>query len=110
MDEEEPSIEEKPFKESALWTFADRFSAEDVKSMITQITDNSYKIAQLRFQEHRKISWPIWGLIGIIFISVTLLAYLGIIEGNHVTSLGGVIVGYLLNYLGEKFRGPPNTT
>ena len=107
-DEEQASYEEHEaeFEGKTLWDFVDKFSAEEWKSIISELADKSYRVAQLRFQEKRTISWPIFGLIAFIFASVAILAYTGRIEGHYVTSLGGVIVGYLLSFLGETVSPP----
>jgi len=60
----------------------------------------------LRMNEKKTISWPIIGLIALIFMSVVYLAGNGQIEGHYVTSMGGVIVGYLLSFLGETVSPP----
>jgi hypothetical protein len=68
---------EKQFeKEKApFWQFAEKFSPEDIKELIDSISENSYKISQLRFHERRKISWPVFGLIGFIFFVVSILVW-----------------------------------
>lgn len=93
-----------------LWDFVDKFTADEWREIIGDIADKSYRIAQLRFQEKRTISWPIFGLIAFIFLAVSILAFVGNIEGHYVTSLGGVIVGYLLSFLGETVTPPNNET
>jgi len=94
-EEEIPEAQLLPRK-----TFLD-YSPEQWQPLVKEIGEQIFRIASTRSGERRALSWPVFVLIGAVFVMVFILAFIGRIEGHYVTAIGGVIVGYLLSFLGE---------
>ncbi len=102
----EPLIEESDGK--TLYDFLDKFDAEDYKVFVTEFKEMAIETRKARLVETRTLSLPVFGIITLIFSAITILAGYGRIEGHYVTSVGGVIVGYMLSFLEVSFA--PKTT
>ena len=68
-----------------------------------QLKEILLEIRKARLAERKSLSWPVFLLIAIIFASVAVLAWDGRIEGHYVTTMGGVIIGYMLSFLEVSF-------
>ena len=86
-----------------LFDFLDKFDAEDYKVFFSQFKEMAMETRRARLVERKTLSWPVFGLIAVIFLAVTVLAWIGRIEGHYVTSFGGIIVGYMLSFLEVSF-------
>lgn len=82
-----------------IYDFLDKFTADDYKHFIDQFKEIAKETRHARLTETKTLSQPVFLLIAIIFVSITTLAWKGTIEGHYVTSVGGVIVGYMLSFL-----------
>ena len=92
---EYPERKDEEDQGKTLYDFLDKFNAEDYKVFVNQFKDIAMETRRARLAERKTLSWPVFSLIAIIFLAVTALAWIGRIEGHYVTSVGGVIVGYM---------------
>ena len=76
---------------------------------IREFKEMALETRNARLAERKTVSWPIFFLIAIIFLAITALAWVGQIEGHYVTSVGGVIAGYMLSFLETSFKTTTNT-
>ena len=81
----------------------EHYQAEDWEKMFQALTDLLIKTKTASTVEKRTLSWPVFALIALIFGGVLYMVAIDKIEGQIVTSIGSLIVGYLLSFLGESF-------
>jgi len=86
----------------------EHYEAEDWDKLMKSLGELMDKSRSANLAEKRTLSLPVFGIIAFIFLGIIVLAWLGQIDGQYVTSIGGVIVGYLLSFLGESFTKNTN--
>jgi hypothetical protein len=79
------------------------YQAEDWEKVFNAVSDLMIKSKTASITEKRTLSTPVFYLIAFIFGGVLLLVGLDKLQGDIVVSIGSVIVGYLLSFLGESF-------
>ena len=102
-------LNDEEYKGKTLYDFLDKFDAEDYKVFVSQFKEMAMETRSARLAERKTLSWPVFGLIAIIFLAITALAWVGQIDGHYVTSVGGVIAGYMLSFLETSFKPATNT-
>lgn len=86
----------------------DTYTADDWTKLTDKAGEVLVNLRTASTAEKRTLSKPVFSLIAIIFLSIVVLAVCGKIEGNYVTSFGGVIVGYLLSFLEVSIHAESN--
>jgi hypothetical protein len=77
------------------------YAPEQWKVLVDAIGDQFRRYQEVSSHGQRRIAYPIFFLITVIFASTAFLAYSKIITGEAFLILGGTIVGYLLSFLGD---------
>ena len=108
MSNEAPSTNNKNNEEHegepSFWNMlAEKFEADDWRELARELKEILLEVRKARLAEKKSLSWPVFLLIAVIFASVAILAWDGRIEGHYVTTMGGVIVGYMLSFLEVSF-------
>ena len=98
----ETSDEEE--KGKTIYDFLDKFSPEDYKVFINEFKEMTLETRHARLAERKTLSWPVFMHLAMILLAITALAWIGKIEGYYVTSVGGVIAGYMLSFLETSFK------
>ena len=94
-----PSSEPDQNKTTSQKTFLD-YTPEQWATLAKEIGNQIREHTKLKGAQSKTLAWPVYMIIGIVFIGVVSLAAMGIIDGQSVTFLAGTVVGYLLTYLG----------
>lgn len=81
----------------------ENYKAEDWEKLFQAFTEMMIKTKKASTAEKKTLSWPVFAIITLIFAGVLALVAIDKIEGQIVTSIGSVIVGYLLSFLGGSF-------
>jgi len=76
------------------------YTPEQWTILAKEIGNQIREYTKLKGSQSKTLAWPVYVIIGIVFIGVVGLATMGIIDGQSVTFLAGTVVGYLLTYLG----------
>ena len=87
-----------------IYDFLDKFSPEDYKTFIHEFKEMALETRHVRLAERKTLSWTVFMLLAMILLAITALAWIGKIEGYYVTSVGGVIAGYMLSFLETSFK------
>ena len=77
------------------------YSPKEWEVLVNAIGEQFVNIRTAETKEISKISQPIYWLVGILIISVTILAYMKIISGEGVIFFLGLISGTLISFLGR---------
>lgn len=86
----------------------ENYQAEDWDKLMKSLGELMDKSRKTSLAEKRTISLPVFGLIAVIIVGIMILTWLGQVDGQYLTSIGSVIVGYLLSFLGDSFSKNPN--
>ena len=70
-------------------------------TFVNAVGDQFRKFHEVETKGQRRLAYPIFFLITVIFGSTAFLAYNKTITGEAFLILGGTIVGYLLSFLGD---------
>src|SRR5438034_5421741 len=91
-NEREPSKTQKGFFD---------YTPEQWKQLVDAVGDQFRKFHETETKGQRRLAYPIFFLITVIFGATAFLAYNKTITGEAFLILGGTIVGYLLSFLGD---------
>ncbi len=102
---EEVNTEEKPTEKRKTWLdYKPEEWVNFIKivgdEIVTPLKEGFLDLQKTKVRARRNIAYPVYGIISLIFIGVTILASQNIIDGQSVTFFAGTLVGYLLAYLG----------
>jgi len=81
----------------------EHYSADDWDKLMKSVGELMDKSRKTSLAEKRTLSIPVFALIAVIIVGIMILTWLGIVDGQYITSIGSVIVGYLLSFLGDSF-------
>lgn len=79
------------------------YKSEDWTKLLEAISELLVKTRGASLAEKRTLSMPVFLLIAGIMTGVFGLVWMDKVEGDVLVSIGSMIVGYLLSFLGESF-------
>jgi hypothetical protein len=77
------------------------YTPEQWKVLVDAVGDQFRKYNEVQSVGQRRLAYPIFFLITVIFGATAFLTYSKVITGDAFLILGGTIVGYLLSFLGD---------
>jgi len=95
---EPPKLEPEAPKERPK-TLLD-YTPEQWANFAERVGNQIVKYMESKRKEIRSLAYPVYFIIALIFGVIGFLAWQGLIDGQSVTFLAGIIIGYLLSYLG----------
>jgi len=68
--------------------------------LVKEVGNQFQELSKIKSKQSKNLAWPVYIIIGIIFLGTIILGMMNVIDGQSITFLAGTIVGYLLTYLG----------
>jgi len=111
MPQEKPSEEKEPYTEEQLKLFIEleKVRQETTKYIGDKLYDGFMELSKT-YKEYiigkaTRITIPLYILLGIVFVTMAVLTFLGKVGGESMVFLAGAVVGYIISLLSEYISG-----